>query len=1278
MSLNKTQIIAIAILSLIVGLASSGSHPVTGTSGYTGAPGDSACSSCHGGSNSNFDGEVTINGLPSTIITGETYTLTVTVSNPNGNASEAGFQMLALTGTNTNAGSMVTSEPFALVKTVSGNKKYFGHAPAQIFPTSNELSFDVDWTAPLTTGTNPIVKFYASAVIANGNNSSSLDKVVFTNQTIPIQSTGSPLGVSITSVDGVTCNGLSDGNATAVPTGGTTPYFYAWSNGVTTAINTTLPAGTATITVTDNTGTTATASTNISTPSAIVTSASGSVVCGSANNGSVSVIASGGTGFYTYLWSNGNTNSSQTNLPAGNYGVTVTDGNGCEEIDFAAVTTSPAITFTQTQTNVSCFSDNDGAASVNASGGTFPLSYAWSNGSNGSSVTNLSAGLINVTITDGALCTQVANFNITEPPQLTATFTNVEDASCFGGNDGTATLLISGGTPNYNFVWSNGATGNGSSNIQNNLSAGQYQVTITDLFDCQINTSVTIFEPQGMNVNIIEINNVSCNGLADGNISVSVGGAMGSVTFLWTTGSTSNNISGLAPASYGLTVTDNANGCTQTASYTITQPSVLSISIATVDVSCSDGNDGSATVTASGGNGGYNYSYSGNPSNNGPVVNNLSAGTYIVTVTDSENCSKTSSFVIDEPEPILIDDTENIPASCLGAENGSITVAASNGLSPYQYAWSNNVVGAQNEGISAGNYTVTVTDANDCTNSATFTVETSTSFTISVDSISQILCYGDTTGYASVNQNNNYTFIWSNGNTTAELINVQAGLYTVVATDDAGCESLPLTIEILQAPLISAQVVAEDTLLCVGVLFGQLSLELDGGTGDLTYAWSNNDTTLVLDSLVVGNYTISISDSVGCEVQYTYAVVNTPIIHTDSVSIQDISCFGQNDGSIIFYPSGGFGSLLTEWSNGSTSDTLTSLDGGDYIVTVTDENNCAEIDTFSVVEPAVLSVNAIITDESIAGAQDGSIMLEVTGGIEPYTITWSNGDSTLTIDSLMPGLYSYVLFDANDCSTSGWAVVGGGSCSISASYQVVPASCGTSFDGAIILDVEGNVGDFSIELYYDGFEVSYPLDSLYPGNYSIVVSDTLGCVALLEDISVTSINPAIVVDTLIKQNPTSNTSSDGALTVQISGGTPPYQYEWTKDLNIIGTDTMVSNLKLGLYNLFVTDAVGCTLRVNNIILQVVSKTEDDINNYLKIYPNPVSDILKIDHLSNNKIDEVQIFDFTGSLIYQNRLVNEQTLTVNIREIGIQNPGIYLIKIGVGEKTWYKKIMVSLY
>ena len=487
-----------------------------------------------------------------------------------------------------------------------------------------------------------------------------------------------------------------------------------------------------------------------------------------------------------------------------------------------------------------------------------------------------------------------------------------------------------------------------------------------------------------------------------------------------------------------------------------------------------------------------------------------------------------------------------------------------------------------------------------------------------------------------------------------------------------------MAIEITQSPRIIANTLAEDTLLCTGDTLGLLSLSLDGGTGELTYTWSSGDTSLVLDSLSIGTYTISINDSLGCLETYTYQVSNSPEINTDSISIQNISCFGQDDGSIIFYPSGGFGTLDLIWSNGSTSDTLTSLNGGNYVVTVTDENNCTVVDTFNIIEPLTLTAVANITDESVAGAKDGAITLEVTGGTEPYTIFWNNGDSTLTIDSLMPALYSYVLLDANDCSTTGWAVVGGGSCTISASYQAVPASCGTSFDGAINLTVEGNVGDYTVELYFQNVEVTYPLDSLYPGMYTVVISDSLGCVALLDNIEIPSINPAIILDTLIRVNPTSTTNADGSLSVQISGGTPPYQYEWTKDLNVIGTDSIISNLRLGLYSVLVTDSVGCTLSINNIILQVVSKTDDDIQNYIKIYPNPVTDILQIDHIANDKINEISLFDFTGKLIYKNASINQQNISLNMSETGIQSQGIYMLKIGAGTKTWYKKILVSMY
>ncbi|HQV98180.1 MAG TPA: SprB repeat-containing protein, partial [Saprospiraceae bacterium] len=258
MQFKNTYVIFGAMVAIIFGLSNASQHPISGSSGYTGAPPDSTCGQCHTGNNSNLDGSVTIDGLPSTIITGETYTLTVTITNPNGNAVRGGFQMVALNGSNGQAGSYGATPPFTSLRS-AGGKTYFGHVNAQNFPGSNELSYSIDWTAPATTGTNPVIKFYAASVIANGADGNQNDRVVLTNLQIPIQSGAQPLEATIENVMDISCFGFQDGTATVSATGGTSPYTYQWSNGVTSITNTTLPAGPFTVTVTDNVGTTSTA-----------------------------------------------------------------------------------------------------------------------------------------------------------------------------------------------------------------------------------------------------------------------------------------------------------------------------------------------------------------------------------------------------------------------------------------------------------------------------------------------------------------------------------------------------------------------------------------------------------------------------------------------------------------------------------------------------------------------------------------------------------------------------------------------------------------------------------------------------------------------------------------------------------------------------------------------------------------------------------------------------------------------------------------------------------
>ncbi|MBC7884475.1 MAG: T9SS type A sorting domain-containing protein [Saprospiraceae bacterium] len=1273
---NKSLIIGVAICSLILGLASSGSHPTSGSAGYTGAPGDSTCgqSGCHTGGNASFDGEVIIDGLPATITTGLTYTISVTVTNPNGNATRAGFQMLVLTGTNTNAGTMANESPNTEIKTVFGGKKYFGHSPAQNFPVSNELSFSVDWTAPATVGSNPVIKFYASAVIANGNNSNSMDRVVLTNQIIPIQAGAAPLSVSITSVFGTTCAGVNNGSATAVPAGGTTPYTYVWNNGATGAQVFNLPAGLAIVTVTDNIGSTSTASTNISSPPALMAVASGSVVCQGASNGSAIVIASGGVGGYTYSWSNGGTASTLFNLPAGNYTVTVSDANSCTKTSEASVTTSPPMNLNSSLNHVRCAGGNDGSIILSVTGGVTPYTYLWSNNSTSNVLNNLTAGTYTVTVTDNVLCTKTASYIISQPGPLAVGFTNVVNATCNGYANGSATMNISGGTSSYHYQWSNGASGNGAINTQSNLSAGIYSVTATDFFDCQKTASVTISQPAPINIQVINQVPVSCFGGSNGGISISTNGQSGTVSYLWSNGATTNSLINLSAGQYHLTITDNGNACTQTASYTISQPNPLTLTVfGLTNPSCFGSSDGSAAIVASGGNSNYNYLWS----NGGTTAfqNNLGAGTYVVTVTDQLACSATITANLIQPMAVSVNLISTTPASCLGANNGALNIIASNGFGPYQYLWSNGVTTASNINIPAGIYTATVTDSHACSSSGVFEVGTNSTFVLTLEEVANVQCHGDSSGSISLIANPTFTYLWSTGDTGSTLTNIPAGIYNVVATDNAGCQSQPLDITISQSPVIQSILTQSDTLNCPGEQSGLLALTLSGGTGVLSYAWSNNETSLTLDSLTSGTYSISITDSLNCEVDFQYIISETPQIIIEQANIQNVSCFDLSDGQISLIVSGGLDSLSYAWSNNATGNSLSGLNAGNYLVTISDENDCNIIETFSVAEPDSLQTEITVINETASGDNDGSIFINVVGGTSPYSILWSNGETTFTIDSLSSGVYNYEINDTNGCLVSGLVVVNAGNCLLSASYETTPATCSNSYDGVIDLNVTGSNGTFEVVIHSENGIVDSPLDSLTVGIYTLVITDTLACTALLPDIEITSIHPAIILDSLIIINPSTPDSQDGMLSVMLSGGTGTLEYVWTKDGNIIGNEPSVSNLTIGLYNLMVSDAEGCLYSINNIILEATNNSIEEFEKQVFLYPNPVNQQLNITNETGEMISRCDVSNMQGQVVFSQSVQGYESLTFNTDDLGVHEDGVYLIRLVIGGKVIIRKLMI---
>jgi len=743
----------------------------------------------------------------------------------------------------------------------------------------------------------------------------------------------------------ISCNGGTNGVATASAIGGTAPYTYLWSNSATTASIVGIAAGTYNVTITDANGCTDTSSVTITEPAPLVASGvvDANVTCNARNEGTATASATGGTAPYTYLWSNAETTASITGLAAGTYNVTITDANGCTDASSVTITEpAPLVASGVVDANVTCNGGTDGAATVNiSSGGAAPFTYLWSNSATTASLSGVAAGTYFVTITDANGCTATSSITITEPTALVATSVVDSNITCNAGTNGSATASATGGTAPYNYLWSNAAT---TASIVG-VAAGTYSVTITDANGCIDTSSVTITEPTVLVAASVVDSNVSCNGGSEGNATASVTGGTAPYTYLWSNAATTASLVNVTAGTYNVTITD-ANGCTDTSSVTITEPTALvAASAVDINVTCNGGNDGAATASATGGTAPYTYLWS-NAATTASIVG-VTAETYNVTITDANGCTDTSSVTITEPTALIASGVVDASVTCNGGNDGAATASATGGTAPYTYLWSNAATTASIVNVTAGTYNVTITDANGCTDTSSVII-TEPAVLAASGMTTNLSCNGGNDGTIDISVSGGtapYTYLWNNTATTEDLTGLTAGTYSVTVTDANGCtatESITLTEPTLLSALATATNVS-----CNGGNDGTVDLSVTGGTAPYTYAWDNTATTEDMIGLTAGTYNVTVTDANGCTATASATITESTLLVTNG-TITDVSCLGSADGSIDVTVTGGTTPYTYAWDNTATTEDLSGLTAGTYTVTITDANGCTDTVPFTV------------------------------------------------------------------------------------------------------------------------------------------------------------------------------------------------------------------------------------------------------------------------------------------------------------------------------------------
>jgi hypothetical protein len=1022
------------------------------------------------------------------------------------------------------------------------------------------------------------------SVLVTNNNCSSFRQFELHNPT-PIQVSGQLLKEP-------SCFGYSDGLIElTVPRN---DYSFFWNNKPGTSKYTNIPAGVYNCTITDTSRCSVNYTFNLNQPDSLITDLKIiDPTCYGLDNGSITVIASGGKQPYRYEWKDNSSyiRAERNNLSNGNYSIRVHYGNSCFK-DVLAKLTQPDLLKLSISSliNPKCYGSTDGEINVNVEGGRPTYSIRWRKEDDQqvfNSGLNLKAGLYKIEAIDKNNCQENTYAQLKEPDQLKVK-TIKTDPTCFGYTNGKLVLEPNGGILPYSCLI-NGVTSG--MNLEN-LSKGIYKFQIKDANKCIYSDSVEITEPEPISYTS-EIKEPSCYGLSNGSLNIKATG--GKLPFTYSL----NNEKGgpiyncLSSGDYSLIIKD-VNNCNLSSSINISEPQPIKFEKFNIEnPTCYNYSDGKFNVVVTGGSQPYSYKWY----SDGLTYisgDSLMFGNYTLKVDDKRNCSLTYSAILNNPQRLTMSVFDENP-SCFGEENGSLKISPFGGTGNYNYYLNSAPAQAYNTNLKKGIYRIETVDENNCKVSDEKELKDPVSIRIDTIIRKYPSCYGYSNGSLEIRAsggNGIYKYRLDGIEGIGLFNSLISKKYFIEVFDSNNC-TISQNFELEQPQSLQFANIILNKPSCFNFSNGSIETLAIGGNPPYNYSIFQTKTHLLSgNNLAAGNYTISVTDKNNCTLQ-TNQVLSNPSPLSISFIKKPPQCFGFNNGSIIASIKGGNGGYSYFWNNSNGDSALGYLTTGNYHFKVVDNKGCTDSVLVNLAEPDELKIEKMVSRNPLCfGSHDGSIEVIATGG--SGLIRYFNGmsESSSLFTKLPAGEYNISAVDTNNCISSVLVSLQQPDSLYFASIDIHSPTCFGENNGAINAIIKGGTGSYKLRYNYGDTVLTYK-DSLIAGNLNIDVTDENGC-KVSKPVIITS--PPPIKPIIFKNLPSCFGLTDGSIEVSATGGSSPLSFQ----LNGINNTTQLSDIGKGSYPLLITDASNC-IHSQNIELNEPAKLQ--INNIVAISPH---------------------------------------------------------------------------